>query len=641
MAGWIRIAFATLAIVDRLLLHLDLDLFLSPTTGLLPISQEKRGLFGILSLLRFVTRDSRCGGVDVGAAYLWSMHYFGLLNSVLLLLGVAPRLNAFALFVNTCSFQNANWMIVDGGTTGLGPMARLYNFHLLFLPLHHITVYDGFGFGFGFGRKGKNTDKSQNDSDHDNNDNDNDNDTWPMWTVWLWQWETILILLGAWVGKVAYGTRWIDGTAMYYVLHCTDECIGFFNPDILFNRALTSKIATWSALVIEGISPLTIWRRGFSRKVTLVLVTMLFFGMDISMTMHTFEWYGVLGWYLFLIERDDLVLVAEEETSSSLSSSTSSLSSSSSSSLSSSSSTSTSMKETTPAAVSTTSKPIVDFTEAELMKELARRHSGPKKSKQRSRTPFWRIGLHGSVFFFVLGLAFNMAFPLKPILTMTPTWFSEKADPFLQRKQYMTRFYAFPIASALGIHQDIWSLYSGDYGGHTSKLSINAFLTDGTIMTWRSPNWQDLGRWEHKRLYNHMAYYKHLPYCSFNEDGECEEWYRFIDMLAETFYNDVKDKFVKLELWQDIEFPPEYPENVGWWDSLKQPLIKESVRKLHTWHVRGNNNDMEEGGGDDYDYDDDEEDWGEEEEEWDEEEEDWEEEEEHSPPAASWQRDEF
>jgi hypothetical protein len=338
--------------------------------------------------------------------------------------------------------------------------------------------------------------------------------------------------------------------------------------------------------------------------------------MDISMTMHTFEWYGVLGWYLFLIERDDkALLVVEEETSSP--------------------SKSTSMKETVPA-VSSTSKPIVDFTEAELTKELARR-SRLKKSKQRSRTPFWRIGLDGSVFFFVLGLAFNMAFPLEPIITMTPTWLSEKADPFLQWNEDMAYFYSYPIASALGIYQDIWSLYSGDYGGDTSKLSVNAFLTDGTIMTWRSPNWQDLGRWEHKRLYNYMAYYKHLPDCSFNEDGVCEEWYKFIDMLVETFYKDVKDNVVKLELWQDTEFPPEYPENIGWWESLKQPLIKESVRKLNTWHVRGNNNmemegnhRQEEDGDDYYDDNDDEEDWEEEEEE-------------RTPPAAAaaWQRDEF
>ena len=504
IAGWIRIAFATLAIVDRLLLHLDLDLFLSPTTGLLPISQEKEGLFGILSLLRFATR----GGEGVGDAYsyLWSVHYFGLLNSVLLLLGVAPRLNAFALFIITCSFHNANWMIVDGDATGHGPMARLYNFHLLFLPLHHITIYDGFGFG----RKGTK----------------NDNDTWPMWTAWLWQWETILVLLGAWVGKVADGTHWIDGTAMYYVLHCTDECIGFFNPDILFNRALPSKILTWSALVIEGISPLTIWVRGLPRKVTLVLLTMLFFGMDISMTMHTFEWYSVLGWCLFLIERDDDV-------------------------------------------------------------------------KQCSRIPFWRIILDGSVFFFILGLAFNLAFPLELILTMTPTRFSEKVDPFLQWNQGMTDFYAYPIASVLGIYQDVWSLYSGEYDGATSKLSVDAFLTNGTIMTWSSPNWQDLGRWEHKRLYNHMAYYKHLPDCSFNEDDECEEWNKLIDMLMETFYNDVKDNVVKLELWHDVEYPPEYPENIGWWDSLKQPLIRESETKLetYTWHAReivppAHNNDV-------------------------------------------------
>ena len=522
-AGWIRIGFATLAIVDRLLLHLDLDFFLSPTNGLLPISQEEEGLFGVLSLLRFV-QDSD--------TLLWSLHYLGLVNALLLLLGVAPRLNAFALFINTCSFHNAHWMIVDGQDTGLGPMARLYNFHLLFLPLHHITIYDGFGFG----QRGKHHSAQ--------------NDTWPMWTVWLWQWETVLVFFGALLGKVAYGDRWINGTAMYYVSHCTDECIGFFNPDFMFNRALPSKIATWSALCIELVCPFTIWFCGIPRNITLVAVTMLLFGMDISMTMHTFEWYGLLGWYLFLIQKQ--------------------------------------ADDAGPAASTS--------------------------SSERPRTPLWRTVLDGSIFAFFLALAFNMAFPLEEILILMPQWFSEKADPFLEWNEHMKIDYAYPIACALGVSQGVWTLYTGNYGGSTNKLQVDALLTNGTIMAWRSPNWQDLGRWEHKRLYNHMSYYKHLKNCPYKESGYmCEEWENLLEMLRETFYRDVKDEVVRLDMWAEREYPPEYPENIGWWDPLRQPLIRSTVRALTAWEEEDDDwdEDGEDSEDDDDDSEDDDDDWDE------------------------------
>ena len=475
-AGWIRIGFATLAIVDRLLLHLDLDYFLSPKNGLLPIDQDEEGLFGLLSLLRYV------GDSDT---ILWSMHYLGLINALLLLLGIAPRLNAFALFINKCSFDHAHWMLPDGIDTGLNTMARLFNFHLLFLPLHHITIYDGFG------RK----EKPANAQD----------DTWPMWTVWLWQWQTVLIFFGAMMCKFD-GDHWTNGTAMYYIMHCTDECIGFFNPDILFNRALPSKLVTWSALCIEVLSPVTIWFCGLPRNLTLVAVTMFLFGMDISMTMHTFEWYGVLGWYLFLIQKKQ--------------------------------------EKGTPA-------PPVDA------------------SGKRSIISFLRVLFHGTIFTFVLGMAFSMAFPLETIVNTTPHWVSERAEPLLLWQMKLNE-YVFPISYKLGIDQNVWSLYCGGVDGTTNKLSVEATLTNGTIVTWHSPNWQDLGRWEHKRLYNHMSYYKHITDCN----GRCVEQVKLLSMLTKTYYKDVKEELEYLQLWKEIEYPPEPPENLEWWEPLRQHLIK-------------------------------------------------------------------
>jgi len=74
-------------------------------------------------------------------------------------------------------------------------------------------------------------------------------------------------------------------------MHCTDECIGPLHSiaptatDLLFNRALPSKIMTWSALLVEFLAPFTIWFRGLPRKITLVAVTMLLIGMDVTMCM--------------------------------------------------------------------------------------------------------------------------------------------------------------------------------------------------------------------------------------------------------------------------------------------------------------------------------------------------------------------
>lgn len=416
--GWIRICFAATNIIDRILLGLDLDFFFSPTRGILPIDGEERGLFGSCSLLRGLGAEDD--------SYLWFMYWAGVMNATLLLLGVAPRLNAIALYCNTCSFHNMNWILCDGYRTGLCPLVRIFSFVFFFLPLHHITIWDKFGF-------------------HCLKYHKSEDCSWSMWPVWLLQWQSVLVMAGAMVGKFD-GDFWLQGSAMYYVSSCTDEGVGIFNPDILYNRVLPSKILTWSALVIEVISPFTIWFEK-TRIPTLTIVVLIFFGMDVTMNMGTFEVYNIIGWSFFLIRSE-------------------------------------SFKKN-------------DSKKADI---------SPRKG-----IPALILRIVGYSWFVIhLVSIFSMAFPLETALGISPAWLRKLATP-VEEVRWQIRDRLEPIMDgALDIGQDEWTLFSGGYNGATAKMAIEATLTDGSTREWRTINWNMLPKWKRKRYYNFLNYLKHV-----------------------------------------------------------------------------------------------------------------------------------
>jgi len=259
---------------------------------------------------------------------------------------------------------------------------------------------------------------------------------------------------------------------------------------------------------------------------------------------HTFEWYGILGWSLFLIQRQD-----DGDTSASSS---------------------------------------------------GKKHAGfiSWLVKQTIST---------SVFVFLFVSASCMALPFNVIINVTPQWFGELVTP-LDRWNENLYEYVGPIAVMIGTHQGVWTLYGGGYDGATSKLSVDAVLRNGTISTWYSPNWQDLGLWEHKRLYNHMAYYKHIPDCYHRDDVICEEQENFLlSFLKDGAFSDdeFKEELETLHLYLELEYPPPPPENLGWWDPLKQPLITERQEMLSWISVGGEEDYMD----DNYQDDDEDENW--------------------------------
>ena len=169
-AGWLRISFALLFIADRLLLTLDIDPLLHPSKGLVPYwlgrqTQElEPNMYSIFSL------------APESVTFLWMVHWIGILQGILLLLGVAPRFQLLGVYLNLVSFQHHNQVIWDGEDM----MFKAFCINFLLMPLNSRTIFDSFGYN----DKTAAADQS-----------------WPMWPVRLFQIEIMFIYIGASLGK--------------------------------------------------------------------------------------------------------------------------------------------------------------------------------------------------------------------------------------------------------------------------------------------------------------------------------------------------------------------------------------------------------------------------------------------------------
>jgi hypothetical protein len=109
LVGWLRVCYATLFLVDRLCMTWDLDFLFSPNHGVLNyhIGQQNPSadVPGIWSLFALAPESEE---------FLWGLHYVGLLQGILLLLGIAPKFQLICIYINLISFQHHNFMLWDG-----------------------------------------------------------------------------------------------------------------------------------------------------------------------------------------------------------------------------------------------------------------------------------------------------------------------------------------------------------------------------------------------------------------------------------------------------------------------------------------------------------------------------------------------
>lgn len=285
-AAYIRIGFALLLLYDRFISSGDYTFLFSNTRGVLPF---------------WAGRDSHSLDPDIdwtllslfpdSDAWLWALFGIGQVQAILLLLGIAPRLQLLGLFVSIVSFENHNAITRDGEDD----MARLWCFLLAFLPLHHFTIYDVLN---SKKKQTNNDDKTRKQTQQQQQQQE----SWPVWPFRIWQIYVCFIFLGAGMGKLDGPYWWPAGLAIFHLSHTDFYYPGLWNPDVLFNRLLPLKLICWSSLFFEILSPITIWIPGAMKTATLIGAVLLHVGIDVTMHMHVFEWLTLLGWYTFTVE---------------------------------------------------------------------------------------------------------------------------------------------------------------------------------------------------------------------------------------------------------------------------------------------------------------------------------------------------
>jgi hypothetical protein len=103
VGGVIRIAFGVLFVADRLLLVRDLDKLLSPSHGVIPLVQQIVSL-ETWSLLQMDPQNDKL---------LWGLYWVGLIQGILLVFGILPRLQVLGIYLNLVSFHRHNNLMWD------------------------------------------------------------------------------------------------------------------------------------------------------------------------------------------------------------------------------------------------------------------------------------------------------------------------------------------------------------------------------------------------------------------------------------------------------------------------------------------------------------------------------------------------
>jgi len=272
LGGWMRIAYAFLFIMDRLLWSLELDYFFYQS-GVLPTRVTRS--YSYVEPYTYLTIFQLAPESDW---LVWAVNYLCLLQGILLLLGIAPRFQLACLVTFLASWEHQN----DHAWDSQDVMLRFFGFLLCFLPLHRLTIYEWW--------QTRGMTKEQRQDLHKN-------DSWPMWPFRLWQIEICFIYAGAGLSKLSY-RNWRNGLAVYYATY-SNHFGGIFTPDFLFNRILPLKIACYGSLAVECLSWILVWPLT-TRIPSIVSIVLLHVGIDLSMNMNIFEWLSILGWMVFL-----------------------------------------------------------------------------------------------------------------------------------------------------------------------------------------------------------------------------------------------------------------------------------------------------------------------------------------------------
>jgi hypothetical protein len=208
----------------------------------------------------------------------WVAWFFwiALLFSVLLTIGLWTRVSSVAVFLCLNSLQQRALFITHGGDKFL----RVAGFFLMFAPAGALLSADHWVRL----RKGKTEAELK-----------------APWAQRMIQFEMALLYFTSFLWKMK-GHAWIDGTALYYVIHF-HEIQRFAVPNWIKSVAIL-KTGSWLTLALEFSLGVLIWFKRY-RYPLLVLGLCFHLCLEYALNFPMFQW-DVLSAYVLFIDPDDL-----------------------------------------------------------------------------------------------------------------------------------------------------------------------------------------------------------------------------------------------------------------------------------------------------------------------------------------------
>lgn len=313
LASYMRLGYGILIVYDKLLLSLDLDLFINLT-----IKNEKTMIPPPLksswntttTLLEWFFMSNTTSSFVV---VLWFLHYVGLYCAIMFLFGIYPRFHVIGIILSQIIFQqlyyaNSNDALIFNEQDDNNRIFLFYLFHLLWLPIHQQFTLPGslqniFLYCVWGGTKNqKSLPPSSSPLVHSK-------EICPIWPFRLIQIQiccsTLCGFIIKWVTlSPQEQQQWINGTALFYIIHDNDFAgkwlINNLDQFSLFRYMIVIKVCTWFFLVVQILAPILIWKTS-TRKLAFYSIILVHLGIEICFNRHGLEWLTILAWCSFLV----------------------------------------------------------------------------------------------------------------------------------------------------------------------------------------------------------------------------------------------------------------------------------------------------------------------------------------------------
>jgi Vitamin K-dependent gamma-carboxylase len=264
-----RIFYGICVSITILLLHADwLDWYgVRGWARLSSIRQIEPGMR--LNLFTVMPQDDR---------WIGDFFWFCLLCALLVTLGVFTRVSSIALFLCLTSMDQRNLLLLHGGDTFL----RVAGFFLMFAPA---------GAALSIDRLVRLRRGQESRVIHPR----------APWAQRMIQIELAFLYFASFWWKMK-GHSWLQGTALYYVIHL--HSIARFPVPQWIQSAPILKLGAWFTLALEFSLGVLVWFRRI--RYPLLLLGILFhLGIDYALNLPMFSW-DVLSAYILFVDPADL-----------------------------------------------------------------------------------------------------------------------------------------------------------------------------------------------------------------------------------------------------------------------------------------------------------------------------------------------